>query len=196
MFLFFDTETTGLPANYKAPVTDVLNWPRLVQLAIELWNDKGEFQFAYNQIILPLGFEIPEKASAIHGITTQIAREKGIFLQRAMMEFSWMTQLAQYIVGHNLAYDRSIVSCELFRCGMENILAPALPAKQICTMDASKEFCSIPFPDGTGCKWPKLNELYFKLFGRDFENAHDAKNDVHATAECFFELIKRKIIVL
>jgi uncharacterized protein YprB with RNaseH-like and TPR domain len=29
MYLFFDTETTGLPGNWKAPVTDVNNWLRL-----------------------------------------------------------------------------------------------------------------------------------------------------------------------
>jgi hypothetical protein len=33
MYLFFDTETTGLPSNYKAPATDLNNSPRLVQLA-------------------------------------------------------------------------------------------------------------------------------------------------------------------
>lgn len=27
MFLFFDTETTGLPQRWNAPVTDVDNWP-------------------------------------------------------------------------------------------------------------------------------------------------------------------------
>jgi len=30
MYLFFDTETTGLPRNWKAPVTDLDNWPRMV----------------------------------------------------------------------------------------------------------------------------------------------------------------------
>jgi hypothetical protein len=40
MYLFFDTETTGLPKSWKAPVTDVNNWPRLVQLAflLKVWN--------------------------------------------------------------------------------------------------------------------------------------------------------------
>ena len=32
-YLFFDTETTGLPKNWKAPVTDTENWPRIVQIA-------------------------------------------------------------------------------------------------------------------------------------------------------------------
>ncbi len=36
MYLIFDTETTGLPKNYNAPLTDADNWPRLVQLAQSL----------------------------------------------------------------------------------------------------------------------------------------------------------------
>ena len=27
MYLIFDTETTGLPKNFKAPITDTDNWP-------------------------------------------------------------------------------------------------------------------------------------------------------------------------
>ena len=33
MYLFFDTETTGIPRNYKAPASDFKNWPCLVQIA-------------------------------------------------------------------------------------------------------------------------------------------------------------------
>ena len=41
MYLIFDTETTGLPNNWKAPLTDFDNWPRLVQLAWQLHDIKG-----------------------------------------------------------------------------------------------------------------------------------------------------------
>jgi len=41
-YLIFDTETTGLPRNYKAPVTDGDNWPRLVQLAFLEYNSDAE----------------------------------------------------------------------------------------------------------------------------------------------------------
>jgi len=40
MYLIFDTETTGLPRNYNAPVTDTDNWPRCIQIA---WQLHGEF---------------------------------------------------------------------------------------------------------------------------------------------------------
>ena len=51
MYLFFDTETTGLPKNWKAPVTDVNNWPRMVQLAWETYDVQGNLLARNNHII-------------------------------------------------------------------------------------------------------------------------------------------------
>ena len=41
MFLIFDTETTGLPRSYSAPLTDFDNWPRMVQVAWQLHDAQG-----------------------------------------------------------------------------------------------------------------------------------------------------------
>ena len=41
---------------------------------------------------------------------------------------------------------------------------------------------------------PKLQELHRKLFGCDFDNAHDALSDIRATEKCFWEMRKRKLI--
>ena len=38
---FFDTETTGLPRDWNAPLRDLDNWPRLVQLAWLLCDEAG-----------------------------------------------------------------------------------------------------------------------------------------------------------
>ena len=42
MYLIFDTETTGLPKKWNAPVTDSDNWPRCIQLAWQLHDDSGK----------------------------------------------------------------------------------------------------------------------------------------------------------
>jgi DNA polymerase-3 subunit alpha len=73
MFLIFDTETTGLPKNYKAPVSDSDNWPRMVQLAWQLHDVDGKLITAKNFIVKPNGFDIPIGVSNIHGITTERA---------------------------------------------------------------------------------------------------------------------------
>lgn len=59
-------------------------------------------------------------------------------------------------------------------------------------MKSTTDYCAI---EGYyGYKWPKLSELHIKLFGYDFEEAHNAAADIDATAKCFWELRKRKLI--
>ncbi|WP_198935449.1 hypothetical protein [Chlorobium sp. KB01] len=84
MYLFFDTESTGLPRNWKAPVTDLNNWPRLVQLAYLSFDGGGNQTGSGNYIVRPDGFSIPPEAAAIHGISTAQALAEGLELKRVM----------------------------------------------------------------------------------------------------------------
>lgn len=79
MFLIFDTETTGLPGNWNAPLTDFNNWPRVVQLAWRLHDNTGKLLSAKSVIIRPDGFAIPFNAEKVHGISTDRALKK-VFL--------------------------------------------------------------------------------------------------------------------
>ena len=90
MYLFFDTETTGLPKRWNAPVTDLENWPRLVQLAWIMYDDRGNMLESRDVIVKPEGFTIPPEASRVHGITTLVAREKGEPLQEVMEQQLWL----------------------------------------------------------------------------------------------------------
>ena len=63
MYLFFDTETTGLPKLWQAPVTDTDNWPRLVQIAWVLSDTAGKELAKQESIIKPEDFLIPEKSN-------------------------------------------------------------------------------------------------------------------------------------
>ena len=73
MYLFFDTETTGLPRNYKAPLTAFDNWPRMVQIAWMQYDESGSLLSETSYIIKPEGYQIPEAVSKLHGITTERA---------------------------------------------------------------------------------------------------------------------------
>ena len=77
MYLIFDTETTGLPQNYSAPISDLDNWPRVVQLAWQLHDQAGNYLSGGNYIIKPDGFTIPFNAEKVHGISTQRALDEG-----------------------------------------------------------------------------------------------------------------------
>ena len=188
-YLFFDTETTGVPRNYKAPSSDTRNWPRLVQLAWILADEEGNRIHEGNLIVKPEGFVIPTDATKIHGITTQKALAEGIPLKDAISMFKADLDLANFVVGHNVDFDKKIVGAEMVRLGMSDELGRK---KSYCTMLSTTNFCKIPGP--YGYKYPKLQELYKKLFGKEFDNAHDAMSDIEATEQCFWELRKRKLI--
>ena len=192
--LFFDTETTGVPRNYKAPVTDSYNWPRLVQLAWIMADKNGNVLKKKSVIIKPDGFSIPSDAAAVHGITNERAQREGKPLQEVLKEFATDLSFAERVVGHNIDFDQHIVGAELYRLNMDYDALMNKPC--ICTMKSSMDFCAIPNPNSYygGYKWPSLQELYRKLFERSFDDAHDALADITATKECFFELKRRGII--
>lgn len=183
MYLFFDTETTGLPKNYKAPVSDLNNWPRLVQLAYLLYDNNGNQISGGDFIIKPDGYTIPIDSSRIHGITTERANREGQPIKPVLQNFSELIESATFLVAHNMSFDEKIVGSEFLRNNFPN----SIPAKKkICTMEKSTNFCAIDGP--YGYKWPKLSELHFKLFKTGFEEAHNAAVDIKATAKCFWEL--------
>ncbi|MBN2350252.1 MAG: DNA polymerase III subunit alpha, partial [Bacteroidales bacterium] len=191
MFLIFDTETTGLPKNYNAPLTDSDNWPRLVQMAWQIHDETGNFIEAQNHIIKPEGFEIPFAAVQVHGISTERAMAEGAELDTVLNLFALAVEKAGFIIGHNVEFDVSIVGAELTRKGIESKL---FNRKHICTKEESTDFLQLPGGKGGKYKWPNLTELHHKLFNEDFKEAHNASADVVTTARCFLELVRIGII--
>lgn len=194
IYIFFDTETVGLPRNYHASFRDTDNWPRLVQIAWLLVDKDGNEIKRKSAIIYPEGFSIPQEAINVHGITTERAKREGHPLKDVLDEFMQDLVQAEKIVGHNIDFDRHIVGAELCRLNMPvNNIAYKRPV--ICTMRSTTNFCAIPSNNGYGgYKWPTLEELYYKVFNHEMLKAHDALADIVATKECFFELKKRGII--
>ena len=192
MFLIFDTETTGLPRNYNAPLTDSDNWPRMVQIAWQLHDDKGNLLNHDAIIIKPDGYTIPFNAEQIHGISTKRALEEGKELKSTLESFIEIVNQSQYLCGHNIEFDINIIGAEFLRVGLPNVFEGM---KSIDTKsDETTAFCAIPGGKGGKFKWPTLTELYTKLFNEKFAEAHNAAFDVQATTKVFFEIIKRNII--
>ena len=188
MHLFFDTETTGLPRNWKAPVTDLNNWPRMIQIGWIL-SENGNRIDTGSFIIKPENYIIPSEASRVHGITTEKAIAEGVDLENLLKKFNNLIEQSNYIVAHNIDFDKMILGAELLRKGVESDFE-RLP--KICTMKSSTNYCRIP--GNYGYKWPTLSELHINLFGNDFAGAHDAFADIDATEKCFWELKKRGVI--
>ena len=191
--LFFDTECNGLPDDYKLGVSFTNNWPRMIQLAWIVTDEYGNILKRQSHIIYPHDFTIDSEVEKLTGISTLRAQQEGVELKEVLSEFMNDLANADEIIGHNVDFDFHIVGCELYRTG--GAYDELMNRQYICTMQASTYFCAIPSnsPYG-GYKWPKLEELYRKLFGRMFDNAHDALADVVATKECFFALKQRGIV--
>ncbi|MEA2098333.1 MAG: 3'-5' exonuclease [Patescibacteria group bacterium] len=189
MYLFFDTETTGLPKKWGAPASDLENWPRLVQIAWLYFDNEGKKLSSKNAIIKPEGFTIPLDSSKIHGITTEIANKDGEALNKILNEFLDAMNKSKFLIAHNMSFDEKIIEAEFLRKKTPTSL---FQPEKICTKEISTEFCKIP--GNYGYKWPTLSELHIKLFDKDFQEAHDALVDTSACARCFFELKKLGVI--
>ncbi len=183
MYLVFDTETTGLPRNFKAPLTNFDNWPRVIQIAWQLHDEKGHLIEAKSHLINPEGFDIPFEAFKIHGISTEKAKKDGIALTDVLTEFQGAVDKCTYLVGHNIEFDINVMGCEYLRKDFEEKLTPK---KIIDTVRETTEYVAIKGGRG-GFKYPKLEELHKKLFGKGFDAAHNAIADVEVTARCFFK---------
>ncbi|MEO1021908.1 MAG: DNA polymerase III subunit alpha [Bacteroidota bacterium] len=187
MYLIFDTETTGLPRDYSAPITDFDNWPRLVQLAWQLHDHTGKLISHGNHVIKPDGFTIPFNSEKIHGISTKMANEVGEDLTSVLHIFAADMEKAHFLIGHNISFDEKVMGAEFLRMKVPS----ALSAKnKIDTKDDGTEYCKIPGGKGGGYKWPTLTELHRALFNKGFEDAHDAAADVEATARIFLEMVR------
>lgn len=191
MYLVFDTETTGLPRNFDAPITDSDNWPRMVQIAWQLHDENGKLIDNQDYIIKPEGYDIPFNATRIHGITTKMALEEGKELAEVLNEFNEVLKKAQFGVGQNVEFDYNIIGAEFYRKSIETQLQE-LPKAD--TMHLGTEYCAIPSGKGGKFKSPKLEEIFEKLYGHKFDEAHNAAADVNATAQVFFEMMRIGVI--
>lgn len=191
MYLIFDTETTGLPKNFNAPLTDSDNWPRMVQIAWQLHDEKGNLVENEDYIIKPEGFDIPYNSYKIHGISTKMAMSEGISLEEVLFKFSEVLKQTKVGVGHNIEFDYNIVGAEFVRKNLENSLIK-IPSAD--TMKLGTNYCELSGGRNGKYKSPKLTELYEKLFHKKFDEAHNAAADVNATAQIFFEMMRLNII--
>jgi len=188
MYLIFDTETTGLPKDFNAPISASDNWPRVVQIAWQLHDDMGQMVEHQDYIIKPEGYNIPFTAASVHGISTELANAEGHDLATVLETFNQALQKADFVVGHNINFDLKVTGAEFYRKGI------ATPMMEMDALDTNTEktaaLCQLPGGRGGKFKYPKLGELYKHLFEEEFAEAHNATADVEATTRAFLELIR------
>lgn len=188
--LFFDVETTGLPPRKANPETfEQYNSCRVVSIAWVL-RDK---ETVYSQRYSVTDPGIPDEkigAEFVHGISREIMDKHGNPVAQVLGDFMQDVKKSDKIVAHNLEFDKSVISAELFRMGSSDDARLLLHFKNLCTMKSTTNLVRIPNAYGS-FKWPKLEELHNFLFGHVFENAHHAMCDVDALVVCYYKLVEK-----
>lgn len=184
MYLFFDTETNGFPPKC-----------RMTQLAYQLFDGDGILIEEFQSLIKPDGWKIPkEKFFIENGMSTERCEEYGIPVNVALSRFHGALEASKYKIAHNINFDNQILTNELITTGFD--IKRYNEVEKYCTMLTNTEFVGALNKWGKPGKWPTLMELHVKLFGCEFEGAHDALDDVKAMSKSFFELKRRGIITI
>mgnify|MGYP003966007877 CR=1 FL=1 len=184
--IVFDTETTGLPNGSD----DLDTQPYICQFAAIIYEySAGEWEEAETiDIIIRPEIPIPLMATALHGISDEDVADKetfGAYVHQIIEAF----QTSDVAVAHNISFDQKMMEIELLRLGRSKQF---LPEQTFDTMLESREVCQIPGKNGN-FRSPKLMALHEFLFNEKFERAHNALNDVRATARCLQELASREV---
>lgn len=193
--LFFDTETTGVAPDTLHPVYDVDRYPHICQLSWTFNDMDKDF------IIRPDGWTIPPETTAIHGISTEMALSKGVPFHDALKLFCIDLLDADIICAHNAQFDKRMLIADATRLTNQErgLNFEKLIKSKTCidTMMLTIDFVGAVFTKGAKKglpgKFPRLEELYYKLFQSSFP-AHNSMEDVRALRKCYYELITRNII--
>ena len=187
--LVFDTETTWF-INKKNPQLD--KQPYIIQFAWILWeidNWKYFKEIERKDMFFKPPISIPFDASQVHHIYDVDVKDKSPISEK-IDELMSFINLADIIIWHNIEYDEMMLDVELSRLQKKHLYHPP---QVICTMKETVDYCAL-IGNGQRYKYPKLGELYKKLFWEYFIWAHDAMTDVEATLKCFIELYSQGII--
>lgn len=187
-FLFIDTEASGLPRKWQLPYDAAGNWPYAVQVSWIIYTKDGERVRQQNHYVSNDDFEISPSAWRIHGLTREFLMHNGK-PRRQLLEIL-SADLLEYqplVIGHFMELDYRVIGADYCREGLPN---PMENLPTFCVMTASRHLQQNPQR-----KFLRLGDLYKLLFGHPLLNQHNAMADAAATADCFFELVKRKEIL-
>lgn len=193
--LVFDTETTGLPLK-NATLNDLQSWPYIIQLSYILYDlDSNKICVSHDHIIkIPKNVNLTEKSVSMHGITMEKSQNEGISIDLALELFNICLNEANFIVAHNIEFDKKIIRVECLRNSIPFCVSDEKHI-EYCTMKKSINLCNLKskyqnYHDNSfKLKYPTLSELHFKLFKCNPIGVHNSFVDILICLRCFYKLI-------
>jgi DNA polymerase III epsilon subunit-like protein len=192
--LVFDTETTGLNPREEVTRSNCAQFPRIVQIAWMVFDRELKVISQQSQIIKQTG-KIPQEAIRIHGITDEIAKNRGAEINTVLNDFLSDAKNCDVLVAHNIEFDFSVLKSELYRNGID--VGIIKHKHRLCTMLSSINFCAIKRRGWDTYKYPTLKELYENCFPEkilDEKMLHNALSDVTICAKSLGRIRELKII--
>jgi DNA polymerase-3 subunit epsilon len=176
----FDVETSGVDVFEDRIVTACV-----VKVEADMVLDQRQW-------LIACPVDIPESATAVHGITTEHAREHGIEPAEAIEEIATtvagVLRSAYPLIVQNAAFDLSMLDVECRRYDLPDLNARIRPADWFSVIDPmviakGQRVDNRSFKDpATGRGWSyKLPDLCAQ-FGVTFTETHDATADAIGTA--------------
>ena len=186
MFTIFDCASLGNPKKWSAPASDTFNWPRLLHLAWQSYDDNYQLIEEQSHLVKPAGFELDFESEDKHHLTHTELIESGQDLKQVLEWFVPVINDSSYIISHNLKYNEGVLGAEYIRKSVNHRL---FETEKYCLMMECTYLCKLP-KRGGGYKWPTLMKLHQKCFGEKFEKMQNALADVQATGRCYTFLMQ------
>jgi len=210
--LVFDVETTGLlprkPRGSTSPIP-ISAYPHIIQLSFVIYdiNNKKLIRSYNSYVKLKGDVVIGEYVSKLTGITNDICNDKGDNIINVLKALYDAYTECDVVVAHNIDFDEKMTLIEIERNREQ--LVSVVPecmtlfnklyeqvngVDRYCTMRKGTALCNIIGPsNGSGrpptAKWPKLAELYAKLFnGEVVDGMHNSMVDVLACIRCYLQM--------
>lgn len=208
--IVFDTETTGLPRSKIINSETLHLWPHVVQFSYVMYNvGQMKIEKVKDVVVkIPESIVMSEETINLHKIGNEIAHNSPFTIQDVLNEFieDISCNNVTTVVGHNISFDMNMLKVELLRLIQNDDIKDKSIYKKMfyevnytnkiyCTMKKSVDLCQILAQRKNGTsyyKYPKLIELYKKLFDEEPNNLHNSLNDVLVTLRCYFMLVFKK----
>lgn len=164
-YIIYKTATTGL-WDWSSPVESDTQ-PRLVQLAWGLYNGGTLKSDGSYVILLPEGESVPEAASKIHGVTTEVMRANGVPLKGVLSKFRADYEMADQWMVYNYPFDLDVVTKACVDADVDRIQTWRLGIPGVDLMKKAALVLRIPGNYGH-FKSPNMKVAYEGITGREW----------------------------
>jgi len=212
-FLVFDVETSGLLPNNRrgasCQAVPIEQYPHILQLSFAIYDiaDKKVVRQFDSYVRIPESIEIPPIVQDLTGITKDMCQTQGRDILYVLEQFYEAYMFCDGLVAHNMDFDEKMIMVEIERnrpilmekaphCFMtfNTMYEKVHGIERFCTMRKGTDMCNILVESKLpgrppSKKWPKLNELYAKLFdGEQVDGLHNSMVDVLVCLRCYLKM--------